>query len=51
MIAWIESSGLISADHPPLGLSPNSGAASIRLIRNGGSPARRDDDIISPGRL
>src|SRR5207253_2641671 len=38
----IESSGLISADHPPFGLSPNSGAASIRVIRTGGwvRPAR-----------
>jgi hypothetical protein len=32
----MESWGLISADHPPFGLSPNRGAASIRVIRTGG---------------
>src|SRR5215470_9241334 len=30
--AWIESSCLISADHPPFGLSPNSGTAWIDRI-------------------
>src|ERR671917_333607 len=30
--AWMESSGLISADQPPLGLSPMSGAATMVLI-------------------
>src|ERR1700731_1328260 len=32
MSAWIESSGLISADHPPLGLSPSSGTAAMAVI-------------------
>jgi hypothetical protein len=49
MIAWIESSGLISADHPPLGLSPNKGAAAIRVMQKGGNPASRKDGMVSPG--
>src|SRR5262245_23670326 len=48
MMAWIESSGLISADHPPFGLSPNRGAAAIWVMRNGGKPAGRDDGMVSP---
>ena len=32
MSAWIESSGLISADQPPFGLSPSSGADMIDAI-------------------
>ena len=35
--AWIESSGLISADQPPLGLSPMSGTEVIARILMGGS--------------
>src|SRR5438270_4662547 len=35
--AWIESSRLISADQPPLGLSPSSGTAAIAAMRTGGS--------------
>src|SRR6476619_5142364 len=46
-MAWIESSGPISADHPPLGLSPNNGAASMRVMRKGGNPALRDDDMAA----
>ena len=30
--AWTESSGLISFDHPPLGLSPSSGAQWMERI-------------------
>ena len=32
--AWIDSSGVISVDQPPLGVSPISGAASIDVIFN-----------------
>jgi hypothetical protein len=48
MMAWIESSGLISADHPPLGLSPNRGAAAMRVMRNGGNPAAREGGMVLP---
>ena len=39
-MAWMESSGRISADQPPLGLSPNSGAATIERILIAGSAPR-----------
>src|SRR5215469_11087248 len=33
MRAWIESSGLISLDQPPFGLSPSSGTETMSVIR------------------
>ena len=38
--AWIESSGLISADQPPFGLSPKRGAAWTDVMRMSGNLMR-----------
>src|ERR1700758_3941928 len=48
MSAWIESSGLISADQPPFGLSPSSGTATTRRILIVSGVRGRSDFLVMP---